>query len=111
MKKRILFAFSILIMLGSCSTTPDNPEPPVTQIKFELNYCPFVENVKEWIEYYEAGSLSKEELFRLIEGGIAVKKMEALKIKALNQSSSDGGMSALARKTRIKLDKKIKCLK
>jgi hypothetical protein len=91
--KIIIFSLLVFLLLGSCATVREKPE---------FNYHPPIE---EWVNYFEAGYLSKEQFLDLIKGSFAMKEMEALKIIA--SWRSDGGMSALARKTRIKVDEEI----
>jgi hypothetical protein len=82
----------ILVLLGSCSTTPQN-------LGCECN-----PHVKEWLEAFEAGHLSVEQCLTLIKGRLDVQKMEALKLTGISRAN---GMRALARETGKKVDNRL----
>jgi hypothetical protein len=92
--KTALFLLVVFLLSGSCATVPEEPE---------FNYSPPMEM---WLVYFEPGRLSGEEFLCLIKGSFAVKEMEAMKITA-SRRGNDGGMSVLARKTRMKVDESI----
>ena len=91
--KMVLFLLLVFLLSQSCATVPKKPE---------FSYSPPVEI---WLIYFESGRLSGEEFLCLIRGSFAVKEMEAMKIIA--SLRRDGGMSVLARKTRMEVDKEI----
>jgi hypothetical protein len=91
--KAAIFSLLIFLLFGSCATVREKPE---------FSYSPPVELC---LEYFESGCLSREEFLCLIRGSLAVKEMEALKIIASRRR--EGGMYALAKETRIKVDESM----
>jgi amino acid permease len=93
MWKIMSLLLSISIVLGSCTTAPES---------IEFRYTPHTE---AWLYAFENGYLTEQQFLTLVKGAFAVQKMEALKITGYRQKNS---MSALARKTKEKVDKAIR---